>query len=190
MALAPRVAFDAAAEATLVRRLAAFEADAWETLFERDFQRLYRFARVRTGDDGAAEDIAAEVFEEAARRIGSFEFRGLSVSAWLFRVARNLIADHLDRRRRRPAVPLDDTELEGTPRATDIENLADVTRAILGLTREQQEVVALRFVTGCDLQETASAMGKSVGAVKVLQHRALTAIKKKVGVGEGELVQR
>jgi RNA polymerase sigma-70 factor (ECF subfamily) len=173
-------------EADLVRRLAAFDAAAWEFLFERDFQRIYKFAFVRTGDAEAAEDIAAEVFEEATRRIAGFQFRGLPVSAWLFRVARNLVADHLERKRRRPAVSLEREGFVEPAVLSDIESLADIAAAMRDLTKDQQEVIALRFITGCDLTETAAAVDKSVGAVKLLQHRALRSMKKKLAWREGE----
>jgi RNA polymerase sigma-70 factor (ECF subfamily) len=170
-------------EAAFARQLAAFEAEAWEWLFEREFPRVYRFAFVRTGEVSAAEDIAAEVFEEAAARIGRYEFRGLPVRAWLFRIARNLTADHLSRRKRRPVLRLEDAEEQPAPAHEDIESLTDVARAMAGLTPEQQEVLALRFISGCDLAETAASLGKSVGAVKLLQHRALQALRKRLGAG-------
>jgi RNA polymerase sigma-70 factor (ECF subfamily) len=177
-------------EADLVRRLAVFDAGAWEFLFERDFQRVYKFAFVRTGDAEAAEDIAAEVFEEATRRIAAFRFRGLPVSAWLFRVARNLVADHLERKRRRPAVSLEREGFVEPVVLSDLEGLADIEAAMRDLTKEQQEVIALRFITGCDLAETAAAVEKSVGAVKLLQHRALRSMKKKLAWREGESARK
>lgn len=170
-------------EEDLARRLAAFDSDAWSFLFTRDYPRLHKFAFVRTGDDGAAQDIAAEVFEEAARRIGRFEFRGYPVSAWLFKMARNITAGHLEQRRRRRLVPLEAAEAT-VPRQgglANVESLADVSRAMEGLTSDQQEVIGLRFVAGCDLIETAKAMDRSVGAVKVLQHRALQGLRKQLG---------
>jgi RNA polymerase sigma-70 factor (ECF subfamily) len=91
----------------LLRGLRAFEPRAWEALLEREMPRLFKFAYARTGDAAASEDIAAEVFEEAARRIGRYEERGLPLSAWLFRIARNLVADHHARLRRRPLLSLD-----------------------------------------------------------------------------------
>lgn len=162
----------------LIRSLAAFEDAAWEALLAREMPRLFKFAYVRTGDAAAAEDIAAEVFEEAVRRIGRYQERGLPLSAWLFRIARNLVADHLSQRRSRPMLPLDTDAAQALAGAhRDLDSLADVSRAMRNLTRDQQEVVALRFVSGCDLRETAESMKKSVGAVKVLQHRALAALR-------------
>jgi RNA polymerase sigma-70 factor (ECF subfamily) len=177
-------------EAELVPRLAAFDAEAWEFLFQRDFDRIYKFAYVRTGESAAAEDIAAEVFEEATRRIANFEFRGLPVSAWLFKVARNLIADHLTKKRRRPVVSIEREGIDAPVTLSDLESLADIARAMECLTKEQQEVIALRFITGCDLIETAAAVDKSVGAVKLLQHRALRAMKKRLEWRGGERDQQ
>jgi RNA polymerase sigma-70 factor (ECF subfamily) len=167
---------DAAADE--IDRLIALDAEAWQELFGRYFRKMYSFAYLRTGDADAAEEIAAEVFAAAAQGIGRFRRTGAPISAWLYRINRNLTADHLERRRRRPQVSLDGIEVEVAGPFGNVDDRADLAAALALLTREQQEVVTLRFFSDCSLDETAHAIGKSLGATKVLQHRALASLRR------------
>ena len=163
--------------------LAAHDPDAWQSLFERYYDKMYRFAYVRTGDASAAEEIASEVFVAATRGIARYRDTGAPFASWLYRIARNLTADHLDRRRRRPVVALDAVEISAGAWDGAVDDAADIARALAELTKDQQEVLLLRFFSDCSLAETAGAMGKKVGAIKVLQHRALAAMKRKLSAG-------
>jgi RNA polymerase sigma-70 factor (ECF subfamily) len=163
-----------------IAALIALEPQAWNDLFERYFREMYSFAYVRTGDTHLAEEIASEVFAAAARGISRYRDTGAPIGAWLYRIARNITADHVDRRARRPQVSLDAVELETESMARGIENATDLARSVAQLTPEQQEVIALRFYNDCSLQEAAAALGKSVGAVKLLQHRALAALRRQL----------
>ena len=163
-----------------VDRLKALDAAAWQDLFERHFKKMYAFAYARTGDPQAAEDIASEVFAAAAKGIKSYKPTGAPLAAWLYRIARNITADHLDVRRRKPTVSADELQIEVEVEGWDgqIDLKGDLRQAMTFLTKEQQEVVALRFFDDCSLAETAAAMHKSVDAIKVLQHRALGALRR------------
>lgn len=163
--------------------LVAHDRDAWQSLFERYYEKMRRFAYLRTGDSTAAEEIAAEVFVAAAKGIGRYRDTGAPFAAWLYRIARNLTADHLERRRRRPVVELEASSLESGAWDGAVEDAADIARALAALTREQQEVLVLRFFGDCSLEETAVAMGKKTGAIKVLQHRALAAMRRQMTQG-------
>ncbi|MGE0059105.1 MAG: RNA polymerase sigma factor [Dehalococcoidia bacterium] len=171
-------------EADLVRRLAAYDADAWQTVFRLYHRPLFRLAYVRTFQQTLAEDIAAEVLSEAARGIGRYTYRGVPFRAWLFRIANNLIADHLKAQLRRPQVYLEEVEeviglaVSGSFEA--VEANEDFFHALEGLTQEQKTALTLRFVNDLNLEETAASMGKSVGAIKQLQHRALGALREKL----------
>jgi RNA polymerase sigma-70 factor (ECF subfamily) len=165
----------------VLERLARLDAAAWQDLFNEYFRKMYSFAYVRTGDIEAAEDIAAEVFAAAARRIGSYRDTGAPIGAWLYRIARNLTADYLERRRRRPQVSLEGIELESLNWAAGLEDKNDLAAAIAALTRDQQEVITLRFINDCSLEETARTLGKSTGAVKLLQHRAIASLRRHLG---------
>ena len=174
---------EASRAAESVAALAAHDPDAWQSLFERNYDKMYRFAYVRTGDRSAAEDIAAEVFVAAAKGIRRYKPTGAPFASWLYRIARNLTADHLDRLRRRPLVKLEGIDLASGSWDGAVEDAADLARALSALTRNQREVLLLRFFSDCSLEETAGAMGKNVGAVKVLQHRALAAMRRRMAPG-------
>jgi RNA polymerase sigma-70 factor (ECF subfamily) len=167
----------------VIASLAALDAGAWNDLFEQHYRKMYNFAYVRTGDVNASEEIAAEVFAAAAKGIARYRDTGAPIAAWLYRIARNLTADYLEQRRRRPAVSLDATQIDLEAFTPDLDDAADVLQGVAKLTREQQEVIALRFFNDCSLQEAAVALGKSVGAVKLLQHRALAALRRQMAPG-------
>ncbi len=168
------------ADADFVQRLAELEPMAWQQLFDTNYQRMYRFAYARTGDVTLSEDIASEVFAAAAQGIAKYTYTGAPIAAWLYRIARNVTADHLDRRRKRPTSSIDDVEIESPEFAPNIDNAMDIKESLTHLSRDQQEVIALRFFNDCSLIEAAESLGKSVGAVKLLQHRALAALKKQM----------
>jgi RNA polymerase sigma-70 factor (ECF subfamily) len=161
-----------------IAALVAHDPAAWQRLFDEYYRKMYSFAYVRTGDVSAAEEIAAEVFLAAARGIGKYRPTGAPFAAWLYRIARNLTVDHLEHRRKRPSVSLEGVEVATSGWDAGIDDATDIARAMRHLTREQQEIITLRFFNDCSLQEAAAALGKSVGAVKVLQHRALAAMRR------------
>jgi len=163
-----------------IAALIALEPEAWHDLFEGYFRKMYNFAYVRTGDVHIAEEIASEVFAAAARGISRYSDTGAPIGAWLYRIARNITADYVDRRSKRPLISIDTVQLEAESMALGIENAADLAQCIARLTREQQEVIALRFFNDCSVQEAASALGKSVGAIKLLQHRAIAALRRQL----------
>jgi RNA polymerase sigma-70 factor (ECF subfamily) len=176
--VSPAGKVDASLEA--VDRLKALDAAAWQDLFDRHFKKMYAFAYARTGDPQAAEDIASEVFAAAAKGIKTYKPTGAPLAAWLYRIARNITADHLDARRRKPSVSVEELEIEVEAEGWDglVDLRGDLRQAMTHLTKEQQEVIALRFFDDCSLAETAAAMHKSVDAIKVLQHRALGALRR------------
>jgi RNA polymerase sigma-70 factor (ECF subfamily) len=164
-----------------IAALAALDAGTWRELFDCYYPKMYRFAYTRTGDQHAAEEIAAEVFVAAAAGIGRYKPTGAPFAAWLYRIARNKTADHLNKRH--PASSMTGIDLPVASWAGNVEAAADIRAALSHLTREQQEVVSLRFFSDCSLEVAAAALGKSVGAVKVLQHRALAALRKRLAAG-------
>ena len=145
-------------------------------IYERYVDRIYAFVSRRTGNRAAAEDITAQVFEQALGAVGRFEWRGLPVSVWLFRIASNAIADHWRERSRRtdeppPEVP-DSRELE------DIDRRIALYQEIERLPEVQQQVIRMRFVEEKSIREVAAVLNRSEGAVKQLQLRALENLRK------------
>ena len=164
-----------------VERLAALDEAAWQAVYDEFFLKLRNFAYARTGDLGESEDIASEVMASALRGIKSYQDRGLPLGAWLFKIARNVTADHLRRRGRRPdRQPLPEDHEGGFAGLKTLEDRDEIVRAVALLTEEQQTVIGLRFFADCSLEEAANAMHKSVDAVKGLQQRALASMRRQM----------
>jgi RNA polymerase sigma-70 factor, ECF subfamily len=173
----PEASVESLDEATLVTRLAAFDPDAWRAIFDRYFTSIFRLAYVRTRHHGVAEDIAAQTFAEAAEGIGRYRYRGVPFRAWLYRIARNLTSDHLKAQLRQPQVTLEETSAVEADSTLEPETYADFIAAVDDLTDDQKTVVLMRLVDDYSLAEIAEAMGKTTGAVKQLQHRALATLQ-------------
>ncbi|MBI5288318.1 MAG: sigma-70 family RNA polymerase sigma factor [Chloroflexi bacterium] len=168
-------------EEELVNGLLSFDAAAWRQLFEENYQRVYGYAYLRVGHAADAEDIASSVFSEAVKGIRSFQYRGVPVAAWLFRIAHHETVDAIKRRKVAPA-PLDlenaggeHDELHRTLQRQDL------GKAMGQLKEEHRNVLMLRFIEDRSIRDTAGILGKSEGAVKLLQLRALRSLRKRLG---------
>ena len=177
-------------ESDLVGRARQGDQEAFGRLYDEYFDRIYRYIYLKTGSQTEAEDMAQQVFINAFQSIASFRLReNTPFSAWLFRIAHNQVVDHLRRRVRRPTTVLDEAITAGSlddPAQTaeqtlDIEHLS---AALAKLTPAQQEVISLRFTSGLSLAEVAGIMGRSVGAVKALQHSAVASLRRELAWGE------
>jgi RNA polymerase sigma-70 factor (ECF subfamily) len=168
---------------SLVRGARGGDADAFAGLFEYFHGPVYRYLLARLGNRSEAEDMASEVFVEAARRVRDFDGGGAAFAGWLFTIARNDLFDRgraLSRRVVEPVSNPPDFETEPDPADSVLDRLdADrVRKAMDQLTEEQREVVLLKFASGLSNEETAAAIGKPIGAVKSLQHRGLAALRR------------
>jgi RNA polymerase sigma-70 factor, ECF subfamily len=148
-------------------------------IYDRYVDRIYAFVSRRTGNRTTAEDITSHVFEQALSTIGRFEWRGLPVSGWLFRIASNAVADYWRERSRNadepaPDIP-DPRELE------DVERRIALYQEVERLPEMQQRVIRMRFVDDKSIREVAVALNRSEGAVKQLQLRALDRLRKNMG---------
>jgi RNA polymerase sigma-70 factor (ECF subfamily) len=137
-----------------------------------------------------AEDITSQVFVKVIQSLPSYKLRGLPFSAWLFRIARNQVIDHM----RKHSVKIENTWIE--PLAISQEdptklaelNIAidELVKALMLLTKAQREVIELRFAAELSIAETARTMGKSQGAIKALQYSALVALRKHLADKDNE----
>lgn len=174
----------------LVDRAREGEPDAFAELYDRYVDRVYRFVLYRvSGDVGLAEDITSEVFVRALRKIRGFTWQGRDVGAWFLTIARNLVLDHFKSGRfRLEKLGVDPGEgnaehiVDPEDQALSRVSQADLYRAIQQLGNEQQEVIYWRFLQGYSVAEAAAAMGKTEGAIKALQYRAVKALYKLVVV--------
>jgi len=142
----------------------------FDQLYERNFHRVYAYVVRRVGDRHQAEDLTAEVFREALAGIGKFEWRGAPFIAWLLRIASRAIADHWTRSGREAGNPAPDPERPGPP---EIERSAMLFQLVDRLPEAQFRVIHMRFVEQKSIREIASELGRSEGAVKQLQFRAI-----------------
>jgi RNA polymerase sigma-70 factor (ECF subfamily) len=163
------------------------DADAFGLLYERYVDLVYRYIYVRVGTAHLAEDLTSETFIRALRRIDSFSWQGKDIAAWFVTIARNLITDNAKSARFRMEVTTADMvdadrRVDG-PENEVLAHLRDTRlfEAIKALKPEQGECVVLRFMQCLSLAETALVIGKSEGAVKQLQLRALRALHRELG---------
>ena len=152
------------------------------SLYEEYYNKIAHYAYVRIGDRTEAEDIAGEVFLKALESLKSYQERGIPMQAWLFRIAHNLMVDHLRKETKRKIVPLDTVPVEAdADPVTMVEKnieLERVTRAMEQLTREQREVLGLRFFGGLTSKEAGSILKKSDGAVREMQRAAIERLRR------------
>src|SRR5215467_9022452 len=139
-------------------------------LYEQNFYRVYAYIVRRVGDRHQAEDLTADVFREALAGIGKFEWRGVPFAAWLLRIASRTVADHFQRSGREAGNPGNEPE-PADP--AEIERRAMLFQLVERLPEAQFRVIHLRFVEQKSIREIAEELGRSEGAVKQLQLRAI-----------------
>ena len=173
----------------LIPRLRRLDMNALAQVHDQHYPEVYRYVRFRLSDEQASEDIAAEVFMRLLEALHRDKGPDRSVRAWLFATASNLINDHLRLRYAHPVKDIEEEELVATDdptRAFDHKwQNAQVQMAIQKLTSEQQHVLALRFAEEMSIEETAAQMDRSINAVKVLQFRAIAALRRHLEVAPG-----
>ena len=183
---APNGGVRAAADArSLVERAQAGDREALEELYLVHFDRIYSYLHLSVGNRHDAEDLTTQTFLKMLEAIGRFRWQSVPFSAWLFRIAHNLAIDHFRARRRVQAEdevpePLETVESSAEDQAMDSLGQAGMLALIERLSSEQRQVLTLKFLFGFANAEVAGILGKSEGAVKSLQHRALASLQKHV----------
>lgn len=159
-------------------------------LYEEYYGKIAHYAFVRIGDSTEAQDIASEVFLKALEALDSYQERGLPMQAWLFKIAHNLVVDRLIKKSKQKLIPLDNVEIpeEDDPASTAERNIEiqRMTRAMQGLTPEQQEVLRLRFFGGLASKEVAALLKKNDGAIREMQRAALEKLRRIINQGNGQ----
>jgi RNA polymerase sigma-70 factor (ECF subfamily) len=139
-------------------------------LYEQNFHRVYAYVVRRVGDRHQAEDLTADVFREALAGIGKFEWRGVPFAAWLLGIASRVLADHWKRSGREAGNPTQDPD---STAPAEIERSAMLFQLVDRLPEAQFRVIQMRFVEQKSIREIALELGRSEGAVKQLQLRAI-----------------
>jgi RNA polymerase sigma-70 factor, ECF subfamily len=149
-------------------------------LYEENFERVYAYVSRRLRDRGEAEDLTSEVFHQALANLSRFEWRGVPFAAWLFKIAANAIIDRAKRNAKELELPasLDvSTEVSAQEIEVEIEQRARLFKLVDGLPAVQRRVIEMRFAYEKSIREIAAELGRSEGAIKQLQFRALEKLR-------------
>jgi RNA polymerase sigma-70 factor (ECF subfamily) len=159
------------------------DSRCFSDLYERYFNRIYAFALTRTGDREAAEDVTADTFRQAFCNLPQFKWRGVPFSAWLFRIATNAAAKHRQRAAHYSTLDaLPDTPAQSWDEPlVEVEQRTQLLDLVKRLPRDQRQVIVMRFGQEKSTREVAQDLGRSEGAVKQLQFRALKNLRGWVG---------
>src|SRR5438132_6924462 len=176
---------EAARVRALVDRAQQGERDALEELYLIHFDRIYSYLHVSVGNRHDAEDLTTQTFLKMLESIKRFRWQSAPFSAWLFRIAHNLAMDHFRASRRwqpEEDVPEPVGEEEPSAEAEALQSIGrqSMLELIEDLSQEQQQVLTLKFVFNFPNAEVATILGKTEGAIKSLQHRALVSLQKQI----------
>jgi len=172
-------------ELQLVRQ-AATQPEAFGELYERHVRKIYNYIYYRTGNQEDAEDLTARVFQRALNHVANFQDQGVPFSAWLYRIAHNLVANWHRDRSRRPVVPLEDHMFIRSGAAHPetetiaLEEQRMLLTAVQSLPPERQQLLILKFVERLSNAEIGAIMDRTEGAIKSLYHRTLNALREEV----------
>jgi RNA polymerase sigma-70 factor, ECF subfamily len=169
----------------LVERGQQGDRDALEELYLLHFDRIYSYLHMSVGNRHDAEDLTTQTFLKMLESIGKFKFQAAPFSAWLFRIAHNLAMDHFRAARRwqpEEEVPEPPGDEEPSAEAQALQSIGrqSMLELIEDLSPEQQQVLTLKFVFNFPNAEVATILGKTEGAIKSLQHRALVSLQKQI----------
>lgn len=170
-------------EEEVLARASRGDRDAFGQLYERYAERIFNYVYYRTGNQHDAEDLTARVFQRAMNHIRNYTDRGVPFSAWLYRIAHNLVANWHRDRSRKQEIPIDDLPILPTKGDHPERNLVRsqeqdaLLKMIRKLPPERQNLLILKFVENMSNAEIGNIMGRSEGAVKSLYHRTLLALR-------------
>jgi len=141
--------------------------------YELNFVRVYAYIARRVGDRDVAQDLTSDVFHKALASIQNFEWRGVPFAGWLLRIAANMIVDRSKRSGREVSGQDDLAEPSTQPNLEEIDQQGRLFRLVEQLPADQRRVIGMRFAEEKSIREIATELGRSEGAVKQLQFRAL-----------------
>lgn len=175
-------------QSTLLERIREYDTEALAEVYDQYYDRIYRYIYRYVGQAHVAEDLAANVFLRLLTTVRNGQCPDRNLSAWLYRVAHNMVVDTF---RRKQTDELELAEWLESDEPSVIEavqhslQMERVRQALRQLTKSQRQVIVLKFLNGMDSREVAAILGKTEGAVDALQHRALTALRKALPADSG-----
>jgi RNA polymerase sigma-70 factor (ECF subfamily) len=170
----------------LVKRVKK-DPSAFGLVYERYITRIYNYVYYRVGNHHDAEDLTSRVFHRALTHIKDYADRGVPFSAWLYRIAHNLVANWHRDRSRKQEIPISDIPVlpaKGDHPETKLvrtEEQEALLRLIRRLPPERQHLLILKFVENLSNADIGQIMGRSEGAIKSLYHRTLLALRDQIG---------
>jgi RNA polymerase sigma-70 factor (ECF subfamily) len=179
-----------------------YNSQALAKIYDRYAEAIYRYLYRHVGDAEQAEDLTSEVFVKLLQVLNTRRAPNKHLQGWLYRVARNLAMDWFRKQAKGAPVPLDehahlmehsDLVMDGDAPSLVVERRQarqQLREAICELTADQQQVILLRFGEGLKIAEVSQVTGKSEGAVKVLQHRAVKRLAKLLGREENQIYEQ
>jgi RNA polymerase sigma-70 factor (ECF subfamily) len=183
----------ASPEWDLVERAKQGDAEAFGMIYDLNVNHIYRYILFKVGGKRElAEDLTADTFYRALKRIGEVNYQGKQIVNWLFTIARNLVIDHYKKCDTRLAYPVPDMPVgvamhghsrrdpEANPDRTVLDHLAHVEllEVVNSLHPDQREALILRFLMDRTIPETAQIMGKREGAIKSLTYRGIRSVRR------------
>ncbi len=178
-----RTVVDRKREQELIQRAQRGDSQAFAELYDAYVDNIYRYIFFRVSVAEAAEDLTADVFMHALEGLAGYQDRSTPLLAWLYRIAHARLVDYYRRTQRAgPRESIEDIDL-GTEDDLDgslmsLHQSDQLQAALRTLTEEQRQVIILRFVEGYSLEKTAEVLGKTTGAIKSMQLRALNALSR------------
>jgi RNA polymerase sigma-70 factor, ECF subfamily len=171
------------AEERLLVEAAQKDPSRFADLYEQNFERVYAFVVRRVHDRDSAEDLTSDVFHKALAALPQFDWRGIPFSAWLLRIASNVVADQWKRSGRE--VLEDPPDLGADPKLEEVEDRARLFRQVEQLPPDQRRVIYMRFGEEKSIREIAQTLKRSEGAIKQLQFRGLQNLRARLGEQHG-----
>lgn len=172
-----------------LRQARALDEATLAGIYDDYHPAIYRYIYRQVADEETARDLSSDVFHRFLKAIHKGKGPNTHLSAWLYRTAHNAVVDYCRRQKHRRDLPLDDEcQIATTDPMANPENQLTVIQIrdyLLQLSPDQQQVIYLKFLEGMSNQEVADVLGKPVGAVKSLQHRALAALRRHM-VADGQ----
>ncbi len=172
-------------DSELIACAAKGDREAFGALYERYVFRVFRHVYYLTGDSHTAEDLTAQAFLNALEAIPRYEVRGVPFLAWLLRIAYNLTVNHKKLRQNGVGPLPEAVEVQGTEYSPEASCEAKVDgervwEGVRKLRRNQRQVIVMRFIDDLSYADIATVLGKSIGAVRVIQYRALCALRRRL----------
>ncbi len=170
-------------ESRLIEKAKTYDTEALSELYRRHADAIFRYVYYRVGNQVVAEDLVGDVFVRMLEGLPSYQDTGRPFEAWLYRIAHARVVDHYRKERARRGASVDEGLAASEEQDPDqlVAHRDDARRmweALVDLTDDQQQVISLRFIAGYSTAEVAKLLGKTEGAVKALQHRALASLRR------------